>query len=142
MRAPTAVPLPQPDAVTEPFWAGCAERRLMIQHCLECGAYQSPPRLLCRICRGSAFDWHESAGTGQIYTYTIAHHAASTALREQVPYVIVVVQLDDCGGARLISNLVGGSAASASVGRAVRVVWDDDAGAVLPRFEMDERSPQ
>jgi uncharacterized OB-fold protein len=136
MRAPRNVPLPQPDAVSEPFWAGCAERRLLVQHCLECGDFHSPPRLLCRNCRGSEFEWRESEGRGRIYTYTIAHHPGSPALRDDVPYVVVVVQLDDCGGARLISNLIGENAAEVAVDQPVRLRWDDEAGAWLPRFEL------
>jgi uncharacterized OB-fold protein len=135
MRAPTEVPLPQPDAASAPFWAGCAERRLLIPKCTSCGSFQSPPRLYCRNCRGTAFDWHQSRGDGRIHTYTIAHHPASPALREQVPNVVVIVELDECGGARLVSNLVGANAAKVAVGRAVRLLWDDDAGAWLPRFE-------
>lgn len=136
MRAPIHVPLPQPDAVSEPFWAGCDERRLLVQHCRECGAFQSPARLLCRECRGSDFDWLESQGCGRIFTYTIVHHPGSPALRDEVPYVVVVVQLDDCGGARLISNLVGEDAADVAVDRPVQLRWDNDAGAWLPRFEF------
>jgi uncharacterized OB-fold protein len=136
IRAPTQVPLLQPDAASEPFWAGCAERRLLVQHCLNWGACLSTPRLLCRDCRGSDFEWVESAGRGRVYTYTVAHHPASPALREEVPYVVVVVQLDDCGGARLVSNLVGEDALDVGIDRAVRLLWDDDAGAWLPRFEL------
>ena len=113
-----------------------AEQRLLVQHCLACGAFQSPARLLCRNCRGSDFEWRESEGNGRIYTYTIAHHPGSPALRDEVPYVVVVVELDDCGGARLISNLVGEDAMKAAVDRRVRLRWDDAAGAWLPRFEL------
>jgi len=136
MRAPTHVPLPQPDAVSEPFWAGCAERRLLVQHCLACGSFQSSPRGLCWNCRKSEFDWRQSNGRGRVFTYTIAHHPASPALRDQVPYAVVVVALDDCGGARLISNLVGEDAADVAIDRAVRLRWDDDTGVWLPRFEL------
>jgi uncharacterized OB-fold protein len=136
MRAPTHVPLPQPDPVTEPFWTGCAARRLLIQRCVKCGNFQSPPRIVCRSCGGSEFDWCQSEGRGRVYTYTIAHHAAAPALRDQVPYVVVVVKLDDCSGVLLISNLVGENAGSVAVGRAVRLLWDNDAGAWLPRFEL------
>lgn len=136
MRPPTAVPLPQPDAATEAFWAGCAKRQLLIQQCRTCGAFQSPPRLRCHTCRGSTFDWKRSEGFGQIYTYTVVHHPGSPALREQVPYIVVVVQLDDCGGVRLISNLVGEDTGRIAVGCSVRLTWDDDAGAWLPRFEL------
>jgi uncharacterized OB-fold protein len=136
MRAPTQVALPQIDATSEPFWTACGERRLLIQHCLACGTFQSFPRLLCRNCRGIAFDWHQSNGQGRVYTYTIAHHPAAPLLQDQVPYVVVVVKLDDCGGVLLISNLVGEDAAEVTVDSAVRLRWDNDAGAWLPRFEL------
>jgi uncharacterized OB-fold protein len=135
MRAPTQIPLPQPDAVSEPFWTGCSERRLLVQHCSTCGTFQSPPRQLCRKCRGDLFDWSESKGRGRVYTYTIVHHPGTPALRDQVPYVVVVVKLDDCGGALVISNLVGEDASNVAVDCAVRVRWDNDSGAWLPRFE-------
>lgn len=136
IRAPTQVPLPQIDGVSEPFWTGCAERRLLVQHCLTCGAFQSSPRLYCRNCRGGEFDWRESEGRGRVYTYTVVYHPGAPALRDQVPYVVVVVKLDDCGGAQLISNLVGEDAANVAVDRAVRLRWDEDAGVWLPRFEL------
>jgi uncharacterized OB-fold protein len=136
IRAPRSVPLPQPDAVTAPYWAGCAERRLLVQQCEACGAFQSPPRLSCRACRGEAFGWRETSGRGRIFTYTVAHHPVSPGLAGEVPYVVVAVELADCGSALLISNLVGDDALAAAVGRAVSLRWDDDAGAWLPRFEL------
>lgn len=139
MRAPTQVPLPQIDYVSEPFWTGCAERRLLVQHCLACGTFQNSPRLHCRNCRGSEFDWRESEGRGRVYTYTVVYHPAAPALRDQVPYVVVVVKLDDCGGAQLISNLVGEDAANVAVDRAVQLRWDDDTGIWLPRFALAAR---
>ena len=136
MRAPTQVPLPQADAVSEPFWKGCAEGRLLIQRCVTCGTFESPPRLLCGNCRGNTFSWRESKGLGRVYTYTIVHHPGAPALRDEVPYVVVVIQLDDCGGALLISNVVGVDASDVAVGRSVRLVWDDDSAVRLPRFEL------
>jgi len=136
MRAPTQVPLPQPDAASEPFWKGCAEQRLLVQRCRTCHTFQSPPRLHCRNCRGSAFDWHESTGRGHVFTYTVVHHAGAPALHDQVPYIVVVVKLDDCGGVLLVSNLVGAGAVDVAVDRPVRLRWDNDAGVTLPRFEL------
>lgn len=135
-HVPTRVPLPQPDEVSGPFWNGCAERRLLIQRCVACGAFQSPPRLLCRNCRSDSFDWHESKGNGRVYTYTIVHYPGTPSLRAQVPYVVVVVKLDDCEGALLTSNLVGDDALDVTVDRAVRLRWDNEVGIWLPRFEL------
>jgi uncharacterized OB-fold protein len=135
MRAPTKVPLPQPDDVSERFWAGCDERRLLVQHCKACGTFQNSPRRICWKCRKSDFDWHESNGNARIFTYTVAHHSPSQDLNEQVPYVVVVVKLDDCG-ALFISNLVGEDAKDVAVDRPVRLLWDNDAGVSLPRFAL------
>jgi uncharacterized OB-fold protein len=140
MRAPRHVPLPAPDAVSEGFWSACAEQRLVVQQCSACGAFQSPPRLLCTTCRGADLSWRDSAGSGRVYTYTVAHYAATPALRDQTPYVVVVVELDDCGGALMTSNLVGESAADVRVGMRVQVRWDQDAGMWLPRFALEEQN--
>jgi len=53
-----------------------------------------------------------------------------------VPYIVVVVKLDDCGGVLLVSNLVGAGAVDVAVDRPVRLRWDNDAGVTLPRFEL------
>jgi uncharacterized OB-fold protein len=136
MRAPVHVPLPQPDAASVQFWAGCDEQRLLIPRCLDCGTFQSPPRLLCRNCRGRDFTWEQSAGLGLIYTYTVAHHPGTPALVDEVPYVVVVIELLDCGGARLVSNLIGKDDCVPAIGAPVRLIWDDVTGRWLPRFEL------
>ena len=71
-----------------------------------------------------------------MYTYTVVHHPAAPALHDQVPYVVAVVKLNDCGEVLLTSNMVGATAADVAVDRSVRLLWDNDAGAWLPRFEL------
>lgn len=136
MRAPSQVPLPQADDVSGPFWAGCSEHRLMFQQCKACATFQSVPRLYCANCRADEFHWVESKGMGYVFTYTIVYHPPSPSMSEDVPYIVVVVKLDDCGGVMLVSNLVGESAMDIAVDRPVRLCWDEDAGASLPRFEL------
>jgi uncharacterized OB-fold protein len=56
-------------------------------------------------------------------------------LQPAVPYNVVVVELDDALGARLISNLVGIAHQAIAIGMAVQVQWDEvESGLVLPRF--------
>jgi len=136
MRAPRQVPLPQPDEVSGAFWSACAEQRLVFQQCKACGTFQDVPRLYCANCRAGDFEWIESKGAGRVYTYTIVHHPPSPAMKDEVPYVVVVVKLDDCGGVLLVSDLVGKAAEDVAVDQPVRICWDDDAGASLPRFEL------
>jgi uncharacterized OB-fold protein len=136
--APRGLPLPQPDALSAPFWEACAGHRLIVQRCTRCGAHRHPPRPLCRHCQGREHEWFESAGRGEIFSYTVAHHPVHPAVRDQVPYGVIVVRLDDCPDVLLTSNLVDAPIEALRVGLRVRLIWDDVAeGVALPRFALD-----
>ena len=34
------LPIPEPDGLSAPFWAGLREERLLVQHCAGCGTWQ------------------------------------------------------------------------------------------------------
>jgi uncharacterized OB-fold protein len=75
------------------------------------------------------------AGRGCVFSYTIVHHPAVPVLRDAVPYNVVVVELDEAPGARLVSNLLDVRPEDVRVGMAVELAWDEPApGVVLPRF--------
>jgi uncharacterized OB-fold protein len=134
------LPRPEADALTAPFWEACAKHRLVVQHCTRCGTFTHPPLALCRRCQGREFEWIESRGRGEVFTYTIAHHAAHPAVRDQLPYGVVVVRLDDCGGVLVTSNLVDAPPEVLRIGLRVSLVWDDVAeGVALPRFVLERR---
>jgi uncharacterized OB-fold protein len=136
--APQGLPLPEADVLTAPFWEGCAQHRLIVQHCTRCGAFSHPPSPLCVKCGSREWDWVESRGRGEVFTYTIAHHAVHPAVKDQVPYGIIVVRLDDCGGVLLTSNLVDAPVEALRVGLRVLLVWEDLAeGVALPRFVIE-----
>lgn len=122
---PAGTPLPQPTQDDAGWWAACARHELTIQRCGDCGAFRHPPRPVCPRCRSFAFVWQPVSGRGVIFSYTVAHHAVHPALRERTPYTVVVVELDDAGGARLVSNLSDDAVAPPEIGQAVEVVWDD-----------------
>jgi hypothetical protein len=72
-----------------------------------------------------------------VFSFTVVHRAFLPALEAHVPYVVIVVELDDAPGVRLVSNLVEARPEQAAIGLAVEVVWDEmdrEAGLVLPRF--------
>jgi uncharacterized OB-fold protein len=132
---PDDMPTPAADADTLPWWEEAAAHRLVVQRCEACAATRHPPGPTCPRCRCFAHGWLELSGRGTVYTYTVVHRAFVPSLRERVPYVVVVVDLEGGGGARLLSNLVDCDPAAVSVGMAVELVWDDVApGLALPRF--------
>ena len=95
------------DPTTEPFWAACRERRLVIQRCKACGHHQFYPRPFCLACDSSTLAWVTASGEGRIYSMTTIRVPADPAMPP--PYVVAVVELAE--GPRLLTNIEGGPAA-------------------------------
>jgi uncharacterized OB-fold protein len=132
---PDDMPAPAVSRESLPWWQAAARHRLLVQACGACGRRQLPPGPMCRRCRAFDPGWHEVPGTGVIYTYTVVHRALIPSLAARLPYVVVVVDLDEGDGARLVSNLVGEETARPAVGMRVCVVWEDlGPGLAVPRF--------
>jgi len=56
-----------------------------------------------------------------------------------VPYNIVLVELPDAGGVRLVSNLVDVPVEEVAVGLEVEVLFEDQGDVTLPRFRRVRR---
>src|SRR5262249_32649279 len=134
---PDDMPMPAASRETLPWWEAAATHRLVVQRCTACGRPHHPPGPACPTCHGFDFDWVESAGRGIIYTFTVVHRAFIRSLAAVIPYVVVVVELDDPPGIRLVSNLVETDPAAVRVGLSVRTTWEDVApGVAIPRFVL------
>jgi len=124
-----------PDLHTAPFWEACKRRELRLQRCHACGRFRQPPLPGCPHCGSTEVEWRRSNGRGRVFSYTIVHHAAIPSLKRCVPYNVIVVELDDAPGARLISNLLDARPDEIEVGMPVELAWDEvGPGVVLPRF--------
>ena len=72
------------------------------------------------------------------------HRAVHPALRDRVPYAVLVVSLDDAPGVNLIGNVHG---ATPEIGARVRVTFeeatDPDSGErlLIPQWELAEGEP-
>ena len=131
----SGMPPPAPDEVTAPFWQACRERRLVVQRCTDCETHRAPPSAVCADCGSFDFTFDESAGRGRVFTYTVVYHAGHPAVMDAVPYPVAVVRLDDCGGVKLTSNIVGCHYDEVRVDMPVEVVWDEvSADLIVPRF--------
>jgi uncharacterized OB-fold protein len=80
------------------------ENRLLGLKCKGCGAITTPPKIVCRQCSGSDMEVVELKGSGRIKTFTTVF-VASEGREEEVPYTIVIVELDD--GPWVMGNLDG-----------------------------------
>jgi len=130
---PDGMPPPLADAITLPFWQAAAEHRLVVQRCTACGHTRLPPAPLCPACRSADCDWKELSGRGEVYTYTTVHRPIAAG--QKLPYVVAVIALEDAGGLRMISNLVGVEPEAVAIGMPVEVVLEDMGPELaLPRF--------
>ncbi len=98
---PMPVPMPETQ-LDEEFWGHCAEQRLCFQRCKSCDTWRHLPRNMCAGCGSAEWEWAQSSGRGKIYSWTVAHQAMHPALADEVPYAVVVVELEE--GVRMVSR--------------------------------------
>ena len=93
----------------KPFWDAAAQKKLLMQHCQDCGAWVWTPRPPCNECGSEHIDVDAMSGKGEIYSFTVIRQvvgrAASKAFEPDIPYVVAWVDLDE--GPRMITNIVG-----------------------------------
>jgi uncharacterized OB-fold protein len=80
------------------------QNRLLGLKCQSCGAITVPPKIACRQCASPDMEIVEVKGTGKIRTFTTVF-VASEGREGEVPYTIVMVELDD--GPWIMGNLDG-----------------------------------
>jgi len=132
-------PLPRPDEVSQGYWDAAARRELAIQRCDHCGWFNHPPDVVCAQCMSPdpSFSFVRVSGRGRIRSWTIMRDAFLPGFRDDVPWVVVDVELEEQAGLTVISRLADGPDANLALGAAVRVVFRDVApGIALPEFEL------
>jgi uncharacterized OB-fold protein len=98
--------VPRPVGLNAEFYAHCAAGELRFQRCGACGTWRHPPRYRCAGCGSSEWSWERSTGRGRVFSWTVTHRAVDPAYEDELPYAVVVVELDE--GPRLVGNLRGG----------------------------------
>lgn len=132
---PPEMPVPVVELLTEPYWEAARAGRLVIQRCTDCGTFRHLPHVLCGSCQSGAHEWVASAGRGTVFTYTVVTHPVHGAVVDVVPYAVVVVELDDCGGVLVPSNVVDCPPDAVHVGMPVEVVFERVTDEItIPRF--------
>lgn len=128
-------PLPVIDNESRPFWDGCRDGKLMLQHCAECDAWVFYPRVLCTNCHSERLEWSEASGEGVIHSFTVCHRPAGPTFADETPYVVALIDLAE--GPRMISNIVGIDPDSVRIGQSVRVIFEKATDEVtLPKFTV------
>ena len=132
-------PAPAADGLDAPYWEAAAEGRLVMQRCNVCGAWQWGPEWTCHKCHSFDLSFQEVPLVGRIYSYERVWHPVHPALKEQGPYIVVLVEFPDHDGARMVGNLLGDPRQEVRIGGEARAVFehhpDDDPPHTLVQWE-------
>lgn len=129
LAQPKATPL---DA---PYWEGLTQNVLRVQQCDSCQGWQWGPEWICHHCLSDQVGFVEVAPEGVIYSYERVWHPVHPALKEQGPYIVVLVELPQAGGVRMVGNLLGDPQQEVPIGAAVTGVFEHHADAD-PAFSL------
>ena len=143
LKAGLPKPAPSPDGLDAPYWEAAAEGRLVMQRCRTCGTWQWGPEWTCHNCNSFDLAFEEVPQIGRIYSFERVWHPVHPALKEQGPYIVVLVEFPDHDGARMVGNLLGDPQQDVTIGAEVRAVFEhhreDDPPHTLVQWEAVSR---
>lgn len=96
MRELKTRPIPVPTEITQPYWDGAKQHKLMIQRCKRCGTYYHLPIASCPKCAGNQeakLIFEEVSGKGLIFTHTLIRDSRMKGFEDIMPYPVVLVEL-------------------------------------------------
>ena len=136
------VPLPDLDLLPDyerGFWEGTQAGELRIQQCSGCGLFRHLPMPMCPECSSLEYGWTEVSGRGFVYSYVIVRHPVHPAIaeKEQVPYNVCMIELEEQEGLRICSNVLNIAPEDIHINLPVEVSLfpaTDNPGVVLPVF--------
>ena len=129
------LPAPMPDGLDAPFWEGTKQHKLLVQRCKACSAFQFGPEWICHKCRSGEIAWVECSGRGKVYAFERVWHPVHKALKDHVPYLIVLVELPDAGNVRMVGNLLGDPQQDVKIGDPVKAAWEDHQDVTLVQWQ-------
>jgi len=139
-------PKPVADRDTQAFWDAVAEHRLVVQRCASCSTWVWQPRPICPRCHGTELVWNEVTGSGRVVSWTALHPPVLPVWADKLPFVILLIELDDAPAVRMIGQLVddaghllqtNGEPEGIRMGSPVALRWrEDEAGQTLPAWSL------
>jgi hypothetical protein len=117
--ADLSVPVqPQPSPDTAGFWAATASGGLALCWCPECRRYRHPPLERCARCGGGT-EFRAVSGRGRIHSYIVVGRAVAPGYQDRPGQVLVLVELEEQEGLRLVGRLEDADAQAVEIGTPV-----------------------
>jgi uncharacterized protein len=132
-----------PDYDTREWWAATRERKYLVRQCNRCGHKWFPPNFpACSKCASMEIGWFETAGKGVIHSYVVVVQPIVGAFIGAVPYVVAVIELDDCkeedGTVTRVAGVLTNGEEEVAIGLPCSVMFEEtnDPKIVMPRWQI------
>jgi uncharacterized protein len=137
-----------PDFDTQEWWTGTREHKYLVRRCNQCGHKWFPPTFpACSKCTSMDLGWFETAGKGVIHSYVVVEQPIVGAFIGTVPYVVAIIELDDCkdaDGVVRVAGVLTNDDAEAAIGLPCEVLFEPtaDPKIVMPRWRITGSIPK
>lgn len=132
-----------PDFDTAEWWAATRQHKYLVRQCKACGHKWFPPIFpACAKCASMDVGWFETAGRGTIYSYVVVVQPIVGAFIGAVPYVVAIIELDDCkeadGRVTRVAGVMLDDEAEVAIGLPCEVSYEatSDPKIVMPRWKI------
>lgn len=135
-------PLPVPDESSAGYWDAAARGELALPRCSVCARFSLPATVVCPECGSTEprFTYVPVDGAGTVRSWTIVRDAFLPGFADEVPYMLVDIELDVQPQLRMIGRLVDGPDVGVRIGDRVTVRFDRIAdGVAVPSFALATR---
>lgn len=116
-------------------YRGLAERRLLINHCMDCGHWIYPHRPLCPECWSWNVKADEVSGLGSVFMFTLLHQLRDPQSMIHEPINVAAVELAEQKGLRYLARIVNCEPNAIRHDMPVRLTWFTDGELEWPVFE-------
>jgi len=137
-----AKPLPAVDETSAGYWEATARGELALPRCSVCRQFTIPPTIVCPACGTTEpnFTYVPVDGDGTVRSWTLVRDAFLPGFADDLPYVLVDVELDAQSQLRMIGRFTDGPDSPIRIGDRVTVTFDTIAdGVAVPSFTRSPR---
>jgi len=111
--------IPKSTGLSDHYRRNLEKGTILLQSCVPSAHIWHYPRPVCPECGSNNFSWIPASGRGTIASYTIVRHAPSAALKEELPYIVAMVDLKE--GPRMTGTITGENALEVQIGDPIEV---------------------
>ena len=133
----SARPLPVRDELNRHYWDGAQRGELVLLRCASCATYVHPPQRPCPQCRHETLEPTAVSGRGHVYSWSVMHTPGNPGFDSELPYTVLVVELQEQAHLITIGNLLDGDPSELRIDAPVEVCFEkvnDDV--TLPQWRL------